>query len=259
MRAATALILAGSRGPDDPLAAAAGVACKAMIDVGGVPMLARVILALAGAGFSRVAVALQDPEPIERLRADGLLPANVAVEWSPAEAGPSASVETGLARLGTPLLVTTADHALLRPEWVERFLAGVPSGVDAAAAVARSEAVTAAAPDARRTFLRFADGAFSGCNLFYLATPQALRVVSLWREVEGLRKTPIRMLRRLGPATAARYGLGLLSLRQALDRLERLSGAAVAAVELPFGRAAIDVDTFSDLALVRRLVEPQPR
>jgi hypothetical protein len=133
-------------------------------------------------------------------------------------------------------------------------MAGVPDGVDAAAALARAEVVVAAAPGTRRTFLRFEDGAFSGCNLFCFATPGAARVVALWREVEALRKTPLKMLARLGPLTAARYAMGILPLRAALDRLEQLAGVTLAAVELPFGQAAIDVDTVADLDLVRTLM-----
>ena len=249
-------MLAGSRGPGDPLAALAGAGHKAMIEVGGTPMLARVIRALAAAGFARIAVAVETPEPIEQLRADGLLPEGVAVDWLATAEGPSASVEAGLATLGTPLLITTADHALLRPEWVERFLAGIPADADVAAGVARAELVTAAAPGGRRTFLRFADGAVSGCNLFHLATPKAAGVVALWREVEALRKTPLKMLARLGPVAAAQYAAGMLTLGEALDRLERLSGAKLAAVDLPFGEAAIDVDTAEDLELARRLARP---
>ena len=41
-----ALILAGSRGPDDPMARAAGVSHKALLPVAGVPMLLRVVEAL---------------------------------------------------------------------------------------------------------------------------------------------------------------------------------------------------------------------
>ena len=41
-----ALILAGSRGPDDPMARAAGVSHKAMLPVDGVPMLLRVVEAV---------------------------------------------------------------------------------------------------------------------------------------------------------------------------------------------------------------------
>jgi GTP:adenosylcobinamide-phosphate guanylyltransferase len=244
LKTGTALVLAGSRGPGDPLAAYAGVSHKAMIEVGGKPMLHRVVEALAAAGMTRIAVAIERPELVEGLPAEAF----------PAAAGPSASVEAGLAALGAPLLVTTADHALLRPEWVTAFLDGVPKGADVAAGLARSDAVMAAAPDTKRTFLRFSDGAFSGCNLFYFATPGAARVVALWREVERERKHPLKLLARLGPFTAARYAAGMLPLRAALDRLGRLAAVRVEAVELPFGQAAIDVDKPADLDLVRRIV-----
>jgi GTP:adenosylcobinamide-phosphate guanylyltransferase len=249
LRATTALVLAGSRGTGDPLAAYAGVSHKAMIEVGGRTMLARVVEALAAAGLNRIVVAIERPELVE-----GLAVAGAVVETLPAASGPSASVQAGLEALGVPLLVTTADHALLRPEWVNAFLDAVPAGADVAAALARSEVVMAAAPDTERTFLRFADGAYSGCNLFYLATPAAARVVALWREAEARRKHPLKLLARLGAWTALRYAVGALPLRTALDRLGALAGARVEAVELPFGQAAIDVDKPADLELVRRLV-----
>ena len=255
MKPRTALVLAGSRGPQDPLAAHAGVSHKAMIEVGGRPMLARVIDALAAAGFERIAVAIERPELVEQLRAAGALPASAAVEALPAAAGPSASVEAGLAALGAPLLVTTADHALLEPAWVEYFVGHAPADAALAAGLARAETVTAATPGAQRTFLRFADGAWSGCNLFYLAGPQAGRIVALWREVEGLRKQPLKLVARLGWSSALRFALGRLTLAAALERLSRIAGAKAAVVELPFGRAAVDVDKPSDLALVRRIVD----
>ena len=244
-----ALVLAGSRaGADDPLAVHAGVSHKAMIEVGGEPMLARVIRALGQAGFNRVAVVIERPELVEQLP-----PLGPSVEVIPAAEGPSASVAAGIARLGTPLLVTTADHALLRPEWVRWFIEHVPEGADVAAALARSEKVMAAAPEAKRTFLRFSDGAFSGCNLFYFATPKAERVIALWQAIEAQRKHPGKLIARLGPLTAARYALGLLSLGAAVKRLGSLAGVHAAAVELPFGEAAIDVDKPAELELARRL------
>jgi hypothetical protein len=116
----------------------------------------------------------------------------------------------------------------------------------------------AAAPEGKRTFLRFSDGAFSGCNLFYFATPAATGVVALWREVEAQRKKPVKLLARLGPLTAARYALGRLSLAAALAKLGALAGVTAAAVEMPFGEAAIDVDKPEDLVLARRLAESAP-
>lgn len=240
-------MLAGSRGPDEPLAVYGGVSHKAMIEVGGKPMLVRVIEALQAAGLQRIVVAIERPELVTALGLHG-------VETLPAAAGPSASVLQAIDALGAPLLVTTADHALLRPEWVTAFLDGVPAGADVAAGLARSDVVTAAAPETKRTFLRFSDGAFSGCNLFLFATPAARGAATLWREVEAKRKDPIKLLARLGPLFAARYALGVLPLRAALDRLGALAGVRAEAVELPFGQAAIDVDKPADLDLVRKII-----
>ena len=57
-----AVILAGSRpGAPDPLAAAAGVAHKALIVLQGDTLLARVAAALRAAGLERIAVSASDP------------------------------------------------------------------------------------------------------------------------------------------------------------------------------------------------------
>lgn len=255
----TALVLAGSRrGAEDPMAVAAGVSHKAVIAVAGTPMLVRVARALAEAGYMRQVVVIERPDLVEDLRVAGAFPAGVIVETMAAAEGPSLSVGQALEALGTPLLVTTADHALLRPEWVRYFVEHVPQGADVAAGLARSEAVMAAAPEGKRTFLRFSDGWFSGCNLFYFATPRAARIVELWREVEANRKQPVKILARLGPLTALRYALGALSLGAATGKLSRLAGASAQVVVLPFGEAAIDVDKPEDLVLARRLAEPSP-
>src|SRR3546814_14105539 len=61
-----------------------------------------------------------------------------------------------------------------------------------------------AVPDTQRTWLRFADGHFSGCNMFYLATPAAAGVVQFWRSLEADRKHPLKMLRKIGAGSALR-------------------------------------------------------
>lgn len=245
----TALVLAGTRPGGDALARHAGVSHKALIEVGGVPMIVRVLRALAQVpAVARIVVAIDHPEVLDDLPSCGR-----PVEVMPAASGPSASVAAALLREGTPLLVTTADHALLQSGWVEEFLAGAGSG-DAALALARREAVLAAAPGSQRTWLRFSDGACSGCNLFLLRTPAAARLVALWQQMEQQRKRPLSLLRRLGLLHALRYRFGRLSLQQALDRLGVLAGARLGAVMLADGRAAIDVDKPADLQLVRALL-----
>lgn len=243
-----ALVLAGSRGGGDPLAAYTGVADKALIEIAGRTMLSRVVAALRGAGAARIMVAWSSPA----VRDHAL---SLDVEAIAAAGGPSASAALGLERLGAPLLVTTADHALLQPEWIAAFLAAVPPQADIAVLLARRDVVEAAVPETRRTYLRFSDGGWSGCNLFWLATPNAAAAITLWREVEDDRKRPWRIVRRLGPVLLLRYLAGRLSLAAALAHIGALAGVRAAMVPSPFGLAAVDVDKPADLDLVRGLVE----
>ena len=241
-----ALILAGSRGGVDPVAEYAGVTDKAMIEIEGRTMLARVAEALRTAGAARIVVVASSPTV--RTHADAL-----DLEVIAAAAGPSASAGAGFDLLGAPLLVTTADHALLQPDWVTRFIADVPAGADVAVLLARRDVIERDVPDTRRTYLKFADGAWSGCNLFYLATPQAKAAITLWQSVEADRKRPWRIVRKLGPSLLLRYLLGNLTLAAGLAQIGKLAGIEAAMVASPFGLAAVDVDKPSDLDLVRRL------
>jgi GTP:adenosylcobinamide-phosphate guanylyltransferase len=246
----TALVLAGTRPGGDPLAQQNGVSHKALLDVGGVTMLARVVSALrAVPQVARIVVATERADLLQTLPAG-----DKPVALLQAGSGPSASVGLALEALGTPLLVTTADHALLQPEWVREFLDADALNADALVALARREAVLAAAPGTLRTWLRFSDGDYSGCNLFLLRTPATQGIVMLWRELEAARKRPLTLLRRLGLSYVLRYRLGRLSLSAALARLGQLCGAQLRPVILSNGRAAIDVDKQADLALVRELI-----
>jgi GTP:adenosylcobinamide-phosphate guanylyltransferase len=252
-----ALILAGSRGPDDPLAQATGVRHKAFIEIGGKPMLARVVDALAQVpSIGRITIAIEAPELIES--APSLAPwregGRIAVLQ--AAESPAATVVRALQTIdgAPPLFVTTADHALLTPAMVQHFLEHAPAAADVAAGIATDRTIQAAYPDTRRTYLRFRDIAFSGCNLFLFRTVRARNVANLWRQVERHRKRPWRMVAMLGVGNLVGFLLGRLTLQDALARMSVKTEARLAAVDMPFAEAAIDVDKPADLALVRAIV-----
>ena len=247
-----AVILAGSRGEPDPFAASEGVAHKALIAIDGRPMLARVADALRTAGVARIAVSANDPAVVALAQALGL-------EVLPTADGPSRSVGIAFAALGAPMLVTTADHALLRPEWVRQFVADIAPETDVAMLLAERETIEAAMPGSRRTYLKFADGDWSGCNLFHLATPQAARALDLWAQVEADRKRPWRIVRRFGVGTLLRYAVGRLTLAEADARLGATAGVRAGVVAAKDGLAAVDVDKASDLVAVRALLERRPK
>ena len=159
----------------------------------------------------------------------------------------------GFAALGAPMLVTTADHALLRPQWVRQFIGDTPRDADVSVLLARRDKVEAALPKSRRTWLKFADGEWSGCNLFYLAHPRASQAIAVWGEVERDRKKPWKIAARLGLVTLWRYFRGQLSLGAAVERLGQRIGVDARAVPAADGLAAVDVDRLADLSDVRRI------
>jgi GTP:adenosylcobinamide-phosphate guanylyltransferase len=240
----TALVLAGSRGPADPVAAAAGVSHKAFAPLAGKPMIAHVLNALAAApGIGRVAVSIEPGAPE---LPDGVVRLDAA-------ASPARSVLAALETEAAPLLVVTADHPLMTPAMLRDFLAAAEAtGADVAAAVARREVVEAAGNPARRTYLKFRDDSFSGCNMFAIRTTNGAKAVSFWRRIEQNRKRPMAMAREIGLFALLGYATGRLSSAGAAKAIGRAAGCSAALVALDHPDAAHDVDKPDDLAFAAR-------
>lgn len=254
----SAIILAADRGPEDPVAAAAGVGGKALAPVCGRAMVLRVLDALAEAGETSQrflvgpanSVVGQNPELAALVDAG-------RVGWFAPLATPSSSAFHALQSLpdDTPVLVTTADHALLTAEMVDHFCREARlSGCDVVAAVARHELVAEAFPGTRRTVTRLRDGGYCGCNLFAFLTPQSRRAAEFWRKVEQERKKPLRIIRIMGWLAVLRYLLGRLTLEQALAGLSRRMGLRAGVVRMPFAEVAVDVDKLEDMRLVESVL-----
>ena len=244
---ASALILAGSRSEADPLAKVENVSHKALIRIGGLTMLERVHRALERAGVRRIYVSASDDEVVRLAEALG------AIVVPPA-AGPSGSVARVFEQSGAPLLVTTSDHALLRPQWIRDFVQDAPAGCDVAMLLAERKTVEKAVPGTQRTWLRFADGQWSGCNMFLLNGAGAAKALQVWSAVEADRKRPWRIVGRLGLGTLLSYALGKLTLAEGVRRLGKRNGLAAQVIAARDGEAAVDVDKPEDLVLVRKLL-----
>lgn len=254
----SAVVLAGDRQPNDPVVQYAGVSCKALIPVSGRAMVLRVLNSLEGAhevstpilvGPSMTAVE-ENTELAEQLRTS-------RVRWMAPQATPSTSAFEALQSLpeDVPVLLTTADHALLTPEMVDHFCSEArESGCDVVAGMVRYELVAKAFPKSKRTVTKLNDGGYCGCNLFAFLTPQGRMAADFWRKVEKERKSPLRIIKIIGWTTVLRYLLGQLSLDQALVRLSKKMHLRVGVVQMPFAEAAVDVDKVEDLLLVESIL-----
>lgn len=179
------------------------------------------------------------------------------VQWMDNGSSPSASTHAALQGLPpeSPVLVTTADHALLTPRIVETFcIQARMSRCDVVVGLAWHSEVVGAYPGVQRTVLRLREGGYCSCNLFAFLTPQGRAAAAYWRHLENRRKRPLYLLSALGAQALLRYATGRLTLTEGLECLSARLGVAAGAVILPFPEAAIDVDSVADWQLAEAVV-----
>lgn len=265
-----ALVLAGTRPGGDALAEARRVTHKALIPIEGKPMLLWVLQALRGASeVARIAVCGLGAADIESEFELHAYAAELQVVFLPSRETPSRSVLHSMQELRHfPLLVTTADHPLLTSEMVDYFCRQArDAGGDVAVGLTAGDRVRAAYPQAQRTFLRFRDGSYRGCNLFAFLTPRAERAAGYWTLVEQQRKKPWRMIWELGPIVLLRFFTRRLSLAEVVRLVSERMDVQAHTILLPWAEAGLDVDNINHLEVVtqiararrgesRRLVSP---
>jgi len=252
MRGWFAIVLAGSRPGVDKFAAKYGTDLKALIPVGGVPMVSRPVNALLMSPAIRgVCVVSQEPG-----RIIDALPSNSRLTVKMSGPTIASTLDTILADPKTqyPLLVTTADHALLSQEMVTDFCTKA-DGADLAIGLVERRPLMARLPQTKRTWLKFRGGAYSGANLFALGSPEAAKAIALWRSVEQDRKKGWRMIAALGPAVLTGVMLKIWTLDQTLASVGKRLGLSIRKVELADPLAAVDVDKPADHQLVTAILK----
>jgi CTP:molybdopterin cytidylyltransferase MocA len=254
-----AVVLAADRTANDPIARKTGTACKAIAPVGGTPMIIRVLDALEASGMVKTIVVCGPPAALipdcpeleDRIRCGRAI-------WLPNLDSPSRSANSALTEVDqqAPILLTTADHALLTPAIVQYFLTrSRAAGIDAAVGVVRYEDVAAAFPGARRTVIKLRDGDLCGCNLYAFLNPRGRGLVSFWQRAEELRKRPWKLIAQtFGPVAVVLYLLGLLTIDKGLATVRDKTGIRVQPVFLPYPQAGVDVDKVEDLMLAESVL-----
>ena len=251
MTGITGVVLAGSRPGSDPLAAAFGTDLKALVPIGGKPMVRWPVDALlASPRFTEIRVLAQEPERIGEA-----LPANPKLKVEKSAATIAATLEQLCfdPTVQWPLFVTTADHVLLDDGMIDEFC-DLGEVADIAIGVVERDNLMKRLPKSQRTWVRFRSGAYSGANMFLLSGKRVLPALEMWRSVEQDRKKGWALLWAFGPLNLLGAVLRLRTLHQTLDAIGRRLGAKVEAVDLSDPLAAVDVDKLSDHDLVEALL-----
>ncbi|HEV8407204.1 MAG TPA: NTP transferase domain-containing protein [Sphingomicrobium sp.] len=247
----TAVLLAGSRPGSDPLAEQFGTDLKALIPIAGEPMVRRPARTLLESKeIGRILVLSQAPERIA-----GALPRDPRIEVLESKGTIAQSIEEVILKgpHQFPMLVTTADHALLDPGMISEFTAR-SEGADLAIGVVERQSLLARLPQTKRTWLSFRGGSYSGANLFALGSIKTLAAIEHWRSVEQDRKKGWRVLAALGPGLLLGAVLRLRTLDQSVASMGKRLGMSARAVVLTNPLAAVDVDKPVDHAIVEAIL-----
>ncbi len=246
----TCIVLAGQRPGPDSLAEHFGVRWKALVPVCGETMLTRVISTLHSSAYIGDIIVLGQDIVALKPAVD----AGGGATLVQSADGISLSIKTQMEAIGfaSPVLVTTADHPLLTVKMIAQFLHQA-SG-DVAVAMVERQAMLAQFPDAKRTWLRFSDGAWSGANLFALMSPKAMAALDLWAQAERDRKKAWKLFLHFGPWLAFRAITRTIGLDEALTRAGRRLGIEVQLVPMTDPVAAIDVDKLSDHRIAEQIL-----
>jgi len=255
------LVLAGRRDPNDELARATGAPHRVLLEIAGEPMLVRVLTTLAcHPAVANLLVCSDSGDLLGQVPQLANMIAQRRVEPIEAAASLSRSVLTGIDLLAArdasrPLLVTTADHALLDHEMLDFFFeAATRSQADLVLGLVPESVVARRFPDVQRTYLPFRDERYSGANLFAFMTPAARKAAVFWQRAENDRKHPWKMVRHFGVLPSLRFALRRLRLAEAFRHVSKTVGARIEAVSIPIAEAAVDVDKLSDWKLVNQIL-----
>lgn len=253
----TALVMAGKRsGALDPLAGRAGVSQKCVVPVGGIPMIERVIGNVAASPrIGEIRVVAHDADEIAAIPSIAKLRDEGRLVFCPGAFNLVDSVFSGAQGAEYPLLITTADNCLWKPEDFSEFAdKTIASGADAAAALARENDVKAADPEGQKRFYEFSDGGYSNCNAYWIGNPEALKAAEIMRGGGQFVKFPGRIAKAFGIVNLIRFYFGWGTKEKLFEQVSRRFGFRLKPIVMDNGYCAIDVDNQRTFEVTEKLL-----
>ena len=255
------LVLAGQRsGRLDPLAARAGVTHKCLVPVEGRSLIGRVLETVERAlPVSLLYLSIEDPAALDGEPTVARLKKLGRLTIVPAQFNLVDSVRAACDLASYPLVITTADNALLSADALRQIVdEGASGSCDAILGMAAKRDIQAAHPGGKGRYYEFRDGGYSNCNLFWLGGPRALDAAEAFRQGGQFLKVAGRMMKAFGVVNLLLYRLKVRSLRQAFRSISRRLGVRVKPLVFGDGRLAIDVDDERSKQMVEELLRAGP-
>ncbi|MCR6545349.1 nucleotidyltransferase family protein [Dehalobacterium formicoaceticum] len=242
------IILAGSS-KEDKL----GESCKALIDIGGRPMVSYVLDVLKSSPSVKNIVVAGPRMELNRLF--GGIDRTTVVSEGESLIDSLMNALEALQPQGN-VLIATGDIPLLTREALDDFLKRCSKKLaDVYYPIVPKEANERIYPGIKRTYIRFKEGTFTGGNLF-LVNPQVVAAAAgKARAFVEKRKSPLALAQLVGWKFLIKFLFHTATLAETEALVSRIFGIKGGVIISPYPEVGIDVDKPSDLTLVRNALE----
>jgi molybdopterin-guanine dinucleotide biosynthesis protein A len=229
-----AVVLAGG-GPEPALAP--GLPNKAFLEVGGQPLVRRVVDALRGCEAVTGVLVVGPPEPLR-----AALGAHVDVVAERASLMDNLAAAVAQVAGGERVLAVASDLPLLTSEVVSAFLERCTGDADFYYTIVPQAAIERRFPTARKTYVKVVDGTFCGGSVLCFKAGVIDRVRPFVEQVINARKKPWMLAQLFGWATVMKFASGRLSIAEMESRAREVTGLVGRAVVVDGPELALDVD-----------------
>ncbi|ABO48646.1 conserved hypothetical protein [Desulforamulus reducens MI-1] len=241
-----ALVLAGSKN-NGPLRNVSQESCEALIKIGPSPMLMYVVDALKQCREVDKIVVV-GPTEVKKV-----IPPEIY--WLQSGENIMENIQRGNALMQGHYLVASSDIPLLNAEGVSGFLALCREvKADFYFPLISKDAIEKEFPGAKRTYIPFKEGVFTGGNLFLVNPWVVEQCLKVGQELVDLRKKPVALARRVGLLLFIKFLLRVLSLQEVQEKASHLLGIEGKAIICPYPEVGMDIDKPSDLEMVRQFL-----
>ncbi len=224
----------------DRVARAYDVPTKAMVPIGGEPVVRRVIAALNGARLVREVTVVVGAGSLV-----GSMAGDIA---SVAEAAGPYILDSLDAALGAypgeeQILLVTGDLPLLTSVAVDDFVSqALAYAAELTYSVVAKETMEASIPGAVRTYVPLGDGRVTGGNLFCISRQFARRERARIAQAFAARKNPLGLAKLMGIGFVLSFIVRRPRLEEVVRHAERLLNCRAHVVESSHPEVAFDID-----------------
>ena len=244
--------------PKDPLYDYAKGDPKALIDIGGKPMVQWVLDALSEAkDVENVIIigltaksGLTCAKPLYYLSNQGRMLANIVTGVNKVlELRPEAEY----------VLLVSSDIPAIKGEQIDWLIeTAMQTRDDIYYGVCPRQVMETRLPNSHRTYTKLKDMQVCGADMNITHVSMATEHLDMWEELIGNRKSPLKQAATIGFDTLLLVALGQLTLTDAVERVTKRIGITGRAILWEEAEPCMDVDKPHQLEIMRADLAPQP-